>query len=114
VGFAAPGDTNLDGFFDITDIANFFGGNQLDAGGPSNWDQGDFNHDGNVDLLDVSDMLVTGLYDAGGYLPASQAAASSNAAPETSSLSVAEVAFAALAGDTPVGTGRKKSVFAVI
>jgi len=114
VGFAAPGDTNLDGVFDIQDAANFFGGNQLDVGGPSNWEQGDFNHDGVVDLLDVSEMLGAGLYDAGGYLPASQAAASAAAAPESSSLSAADVAFAALAGETTVGTGRKKSVFAVI
>ena len=118
VGFSAAGDTNLDGVVDITDIANFFSSNQLDVGGPSNWDQGDFNHDGLVDLLDVSELLVGELYDAGTFLPAGQAAAAAAAEADAGDggATATQLAFAALGSEstTTVGTGRKKSVFAVI
>lgn len=115
VGFAAQGDTNLDGVVDIQDVANFIGSGQLDAGGPSNWDQGDFNHDGIVDSLDAAEFLGAALYNEGSYLPASQSATS--AAAETGpTLSGVDAAFAAMASESQgvVGTVRKKSVFSVI
>jgi autotransporter-associated beta strand protein len=106
--YAAPGDTNLDGVVDVSDVANFISGGQLDAGaGPQvTWAAGDFNHDGLVDQLDLAELLGAGLYDAGSYLPSSAASGSA--------MSASDAAFASLAADSPVGTGRKKSIFAVI
>ena len=74
VGFAAPGDTNLDGFLDVLDAANFVGGNRFDTGIAADWQDGDFNYDGMLDILDTADFLGAGLYDAGGYLPTAAAA----------------------------------------
>ncbi len=70
VGFAAAGDTNLDGFVDVLDAANFIAGSRFDAGIPVEWQDGDFNYDSVLDILDTADFLGAGLYDAGGYLPA--------------------------------------------
>ena len=70
VGFAAAGDTDLDGVVDILDAANFVAGGRFDTGLAANWQDGDFTYDGLLDILDAADFLGTGLYDAGGYLPA--------------------------------------------
>ena len=69
VGFAAAGDTNLDGVVDILDAANFVGGSRFDAGIPADWQDGDSNYDGVLDILDTADFLGAGLYDGGTYLP---------------------------------------------
>ena len=69
VGFAANGDTNIDGLIDILDAANFVSGNRFDTGAAANWQDGDFNYDGVVDILDAGDFLAADLYDAGVYLP---------------------------------------------
>ncbi|MBU6310294.1 MAG: autotransporter-associated beta strand repeat-containing protein, partial [Planctomycetes bacterium] len=82
VGFAAAGDTNLDGFVDVLDAANFIAGSRFDAGIPVEWQDGDFNYDSVLDILDTADFLGAGLYDAGGYLPA--AAPQVTAVPEPS------------------------------
>jgi len=113
VGYAAAGDTNLDGIFDIQDVSNFVAAGQLNTASLSDWEQGDFNHDGLVDIIDVADMVSSELYGAGPYLPSAQAA-SFAATPQASGASANDLAFAALASETTVGTGRKKSVFAVI
>jgi autotransporter-associated beta strand protein len=110
VAYAAPGDTNLDGVVDIGDVANFVGGGQLDAGTPATWDTGDFNHDGIVDQLDLADLLGASLYDGGSYLPSSAAPPSASG----SAVSANDAAFAALAAESQVGTGRKKSAFSVV
>lgn len=81
VGFAAAGDTNLDGMIDIGDVANFLGAGLLDTGSPATWDTGDFNLDGFVDQLDLAEFLGVGLYDGGSYLPASSSAAPPAAVP---------------------------------
>jgi autotransporter-associated beta strand protein len=109
VAYAAPGDTNLDGVVDIGDVANFVGGGQMDAGTTATWDTGDFNHDGIVDQLDLADLLGASLFDGGSYLPASAAPSASGTA-----VSANDAAFASLAAESQVGTGRKKSIFAVI
>ncbi len=96
VGFAAAGDTNLDGLIDIGDVANFLGAGLLDTGSPASWDTGDFNLDGFVDQLDLADFLGVGLYDAGSYLPASSSAAPLAAVPEPSVAGLAVVAAAML------------------
>jgi autotransporter-associated beta strand protein len=80
VGYAAAGDTNLDGFVDILDAANFIAGSRFDAGSPVDWQDGDFNYDAVLDILDTADFLGAGLYDAGGYLPG--AAPQMSAVPE--------------------------------
>ncbi len=69
VGFAAAGDSDVDGIVDILDAANFVAGGRFDAGIAAAWQDGDFNYDSLVDILDAADFLGTSLYDAGGYLP---------------------------------------------
>ena len=66
-GYAASGDTNLDGGIDILDMAAFMSAGKYESGLAAVWAEGDFNYDGLVDLLDAADFLATGLFDAGGY-----------------------------------------------
>jgi autotransporter-associated beta strand protein len=75
-GYAAPGDTNLDGLVDISDVARFIASGLFDTGLPATWEGGDSNYDGLVDILDAGDFLLTGLYDAGRYPSGSGLAAS--------------------------------------
>lgn len=96
VAFSAPGDTNVDGFVDLLDVANVLAAGKYDTGEPATWTQGDFTYDGIVDILDVSDFLVTGLFDAGGYLPAAAGSAPIMAVPEPATLTA--VGIACLAG----------------
>jgi autotransporter-associated beta strand protein len=116
VGYAAPGDSNLDGAVDVQDIAALFASGKYDAGLAADWSEGDYNQDGVVDVTDI--LEVSSLYDQGSYLPASQSAAASAAVEvgTTTTLSPADAAFAAIASESQgvVGTGRKKSVFSVI
>jgi autotransporter-associated beta strand protein len=70
-GYAASGDTNLDGGIDILDMAAFMSAGKYESGLAAIWAEGDFNYDGLVDLLDAADFLSTGLFDAGGYNAAS-------------------------------------------
>ena len=100
VGFAAKGDSNLDGVVDILDAANVLGGGKIDAGSASTWLEGDFNYDGVVDVLDVADFVSTGLFEAGSYRPLHAAQ------PEITSttLSAIDAAFMAFAADSAVST----------
>lgn len=82
VGFAAPGDTNLDGLIDALDIANVVAAGLFDANASAAWWQGDTNYDGVIDTLDLAALLGSGLYDGANYLP---------------SLSAREAAFADVA-----------------
>jgi hypothetical protein len=116
VGFAAPGDSNLDGLVDIQDIAALLTQGKYETGLAADWSEGDNNHDGVVDITDITGILATDVYDTGSYLPASQSAAVE--AGTTTTLSPADAAFAAMASTSQSsvssGTGRKKSVFSVI
>ena len=114
VGFAAPGDGNLDGVVDVQDVALLITSGKYDTGLAADWSEGDNNHDGVVDVTDVTEFFTAGLYDAGSYLPASQSAAVE--VGTTTTLSPADAAFAAIASESQgvVGTVRKKSVFSVI
>ncbi len=67
VAFGAPGDLNLDGVIDTTDVAAFLGAGLLNTGRLAEWREGDVNYDGLVDILDVFEILATGLYDRGSY-----------------------------------------------
>jgi len=67
VGFAAPGDFNLDGVVDVVDMAAFAGSGFYQAGSGASWEDGDTNYDGIVDLLDISEMLAAGLFNQPPY-----------------------------------------------
>jgi autotransporter-associated beta strand protein len=95
VGFAAAGDTDLDGLVDILDAANFVAGGRYDAGIAADWQDGDFTYDGLLDILDAAEFLGTGLYDAGGYLPS----------PASPVAAVPEPATAAWAAGAAVAAG---------
>lgn len=75
VGYAAPGDANLDGQIDVLDTAAFLSGGRLDSGVAAVWAEGDFNYDGFVDILDAADFSGVQLFDRGSYLPAGGTAA---------------------------------------
>ena len=97
-GFAAPGDTNIDGTVDILDAANFLAGGKFDSSAPASWNEGDFGYDGVVDILDAADFLSTGLFDAGPYIPAAAGSGPGVAAvPEPGLSAVAIAAGVALA-----------------
>lgn len=66
-GYAAPGDTNLDGLIDVVDMATFMSAGKYESGLQASWAEGDFNYDGFVDLLDAADFMAGGLFDAGIY-----------------------------------------------
>ena len=97
VGFAANGDTNIDGAVDILDAANFVAGNRFDTGAPVDWQDGDFNYDGVLDILDASEFFATGLYDTGVYLPVAVSQVAAVPEPIVPWGWSAAVAFAALA-----------------
>lgn len=69
IGWAAPGDTNLDGTIDILDVANILSSGKFDTGQSAHWFEGDFNYDGVVDVLDMASFLSSDLFDKGVYLP---------------------------------------------
>ena len=94
-GYAAPGDTNLDGVVDLIDAANILSGAKFDTNQASSWIQGDFNYDGLVDLLDIAAFNATNLYDAGPYN--SPTALAAPAIPEPSSYAIAAIAGVGLA-----------------
>lgn len=71
IGFAAEGDTNLDGLVDLGDLQNILAAGKYGTRATATWADGDFNYDGVVDLADLQDILAAGLYGKGGYLPGS-------------------------------------------
>jgi fibronectin-binding autotransporter adhesin len=94
-GYAAPGDTNVDGVVDLIDTANILGGGKFDTNQASSWSQGDFNYDGLVDVLDIAAFNTTDLYDAGPYNTPTPLVAP--AVPEPSSYAIAAIAGVGLA-----------------
>jgi len=97
IGFAAAGDSNLDGQLDILDAATILGSATTEAAAAPGWAAGDFNYDGVFDVLDVGEFLATGLYDAGAY-----------------GLTATAAAFAAYASErTTGGTAAKTPRFAI-
>lgn len=70
IGYAAAGDTNLDGAVDILDAGNMVSGASLGTGYAGRWSSGDFNYDGLVDILDIQEFVSTQLFDEGPYLSA--------------------------------------------
>ena len=101
VGFAAPGDTNIDGVFDILDAAKLLSAGRFGRGGQVSWAEGDFNYDGLFDILDVSESLAAGLYDTGAY--AAGITPTFAAVPEPST-----AALVLLAGSLVLGQGVRR------
>ncbi len=66
-GFAAEGDTNLDGFVDLADLQNILASGKYGTSSTAVWGEGDFNLDGVVNLADLQDVLASGLYGKGAY-----------------------------------------------
>lgn len=123
IGFAAPGDSNLDALVDVIDAANFLAGGKYDAATIASWTEGDYNFDGMLDILDTADFLGTGLFDAGFYgaaplaaaetaqlVSASDSTADSSSSPTSTSTS--DLAFAALAAQQDEKAAKKRKVFA--
>ena len=95
LGYAAPGDQNLDGVIDILDISQLLSSGRWNTGQASWWDEGDFNYDGLVDVLDVFEMLVGQLFNSGPYTPALPAAPQ----PSSPALSAMDAVFLALGAE---------------
>jgi len=101
VGFAAPGDTNLDGQVDIIDVANMSDGYSSYPEAAATWGVGDFNRDGTADVLDIATYVQVGLYDTGSYLPEDPPAAPTNL--NVTALSTSDVSLAWETADSPRG-----------
>ena len=103
VGFAAAGDSNLDGCVDMTDIGNILLQAEDDSSAPATWNAGDFNHDDAVDFLDIADLVGVGvpLLDTGSYLPAPPPAAPDNL--RVASVSTSAVMLSWSTTDAPAG-----------
>jgi autotransporter-associated beta strand protein len=110
VAYAAPGDSNLDGVFDILDIGDILAAAKFNTGAAANWQQGDVNYDNVFDIVDLADILGTGLFNEGTYL--TQASASS-AAADTGTVATFDPAlvFAALAMDSSSQPTTKRKSF---
>jgi autotransporter-associated beta strand protein len=107
VGFAAAGDTNLDGVIDIIDCANLVSLGKFNSDESAAWTEGDFNYDGVVDVLDVVEFMATGLFNADAYVPPQSAP--SAAAPELSAIAAAFLSFSVDSTTTSTTTPRKRA-----
>ena len=101
VGFAAAGDSNLDGCVDVMDLGNIFQQMDGDPAEAVTWNAGDFNHDDRVDIVDFAELFEVGLFGEGSYLPAAPPAAPGNV--QATPVSTTSVMLSWTATDTPVG-----------
>ncbi len=69
-GYAAPGDTDLDGMVDLLDVAAVVGSGKFNSGMPAVWAEGDFNEDGLLDLLDLAEFASADVLNTGPYASA--------------------------------------------
>ena len=119
LGFAAPGDANMDNQVSAFDLVAVQSSGLFGTGTGGLWNLGDYNYDGVVNILDMVTVNSAGVYSKGDYNPTSvQGAASLDALPSatkvrgsSSALSVAQVAFALLAEDQnePLPSNRSKA-----
>jgi len=84
VGYAAAGDSNIDGIVDVLDVADFVSAGLYNAPAAATWQQGDFNYDGVFDALDISDIISADVLGRGSYLADRGAAAAVASVPEPS------------------------------
>ena len=111
VGYAAKGDTNLDGIVDMLDAANILSAGKMNTNTASTWSEGDFNYDGVFDILDVADFVGSGLFEKGSYRP-SQASQSEMSVIAMSAVDAAFVAFATDSTTSTTTSKTKKARFA--
>ena len=71
VAFAAPGDVDLSGTVDLSDLISILAAGAYGTGATASWSDGDFNYDGVADLGDLIDILAGNTYGQGSYLPGS-------------------------------------------
>ena len=106
IGWAAPGDTNLDGVVNIFDLTSVLSGGHYNAGGTAaTWEQGDFNADGRVDLVDLVQLNAAGLFNGPSYRMGGGTAAETGRNPLAT-------AFALLVADAAATGNGKKISFA--
>jgi autotransporter-associated beta strand protein len=110
IGYTAPGDANLDKRVDILDAANFIASGKFDTGLVSTWAEGNFNYDNVVDILDVSDFFNGRIFDSGPLA----AANASTPTTDTTTTSMNNLVFAALAQNEQSRTTARKKAFAVL
>jgi hypothetical protein len=101
VGFAAAGDTNLDGLVDVVDINTILSQMSGDPDAPVTWNAGDFNHDDTIDVMDLAELFGVGLIDAGSYLPAPPPASPRNL--QALPLSTTSITLSWTTDDAPAG-----------
>jgi fibronectin-binding autotransporter adhesin len=106
VSFAAPGDTNVDGLVNFSDIQAIISGGRYGQSGTTGvWAVGDFNYDGLVNFTDIQGMLNAGRYGQASYFPAAPlgglgelgGAGGIAAVPEPTGLALVAIAAVALA-----------------
>jgi len=112
IGYAAPGDTNLDGMIDVLDLVGLLSAKTFDSGEAATWAQGDFNYDGSYDVLDLTELVACGLFDSGDYLsePSGMDSEAASAVVGQEAFSAAAAAFAAFAVESGATPPRKKVV----
>ena len=68
IGWATPGDVNLDGIVNVFDLAGVLSGGQYNSGSTAaGWADGDFNYDGRANLLDLVQITGSGFLNAPTY-----------------------------------------------
>ena len=82
---ALPGDTDLDGEVDTTDISNILSANTFEnpANWPAEWATGDFSGDGEVTTDDISMILASNAFEKGPYALMTQPAIDASLKPIT-------------------------------
>ena len=70
IGWAAPGDANLDGTIDVRDLNLLVANSRYGVtGGTTGWWQGDLNYNGVFDTSDVNMLINAALFGQGSYYP---------------------------------------------
>lgn len=103
IGWAAPGDANLDGSVNVFDMASVLARGQYGAGGAAaGWADGDFNYDGRVSLVDLVQITGSGLFNAPNYRTGSGTDPTTGRGPTVASTATSQTlaAFALLAAES--------------
>jgi autotransporter-associated beta strand protein len=70
IGWAAPGDANLDGTIDVRDLNLLVANSRYGVtGGTTGWWQGDLNYNGVFDTSDLNMLINAALFGQGSYYP---------------------------------------------
>jgi autotransporter-associated beta strand protein len=102
IAYAAPGDTNLDGFVNFTDVQALLNGGRYGTSlTTGSWATGDFNYDGRVSFTDIQYLITAGAYGQPSYRaslssPAGSGQAAPEVAPTASSLQLASASARAV------------------